>query len=396
MAYINFKEETYVAKKQLTNRRENNDKNLKDIEKDKTILKNYSPYQDYSYKIHKEESFGKVGLEDEENFIVLKDKDIVCAKFINCRFSNIKFEKCNFIGCIFENCEFLGGGVSFDNCSFIKTDSYKKPSLNVNDNFSCYFKGCKIYPKFFNCDLSFAVFQECLIKNSYFKLNDMTSVIIYLSELDTITIEDSNLSGIKVLKTYIKDLDFTDKQKSKLDEKSFFDKIKPRQETKDEYEGIYMTYQTIADKFKDNSLKNNFGEYYFLAKKTQRKTLDLGPKIMSYLYYFTCGYGERPEYALLFSLFVMVSFGFIYLFTGVIIEEVPIGILEGTLSNVSFREFLTYYNDTLNLSVSMFSGVGFVNSKPNTISYNIANIEMIIGILMMGVGIGTLTRKIVR
>lgn len=396
MAYINFKEENHVAMQQLKNRKENNDIILKKIQRDRTYLKDYSPYEKYSYKEFNNEVFGKQGVEDEQNFIKIEKKDIVCSKFTNCKFLNIKFKKCKFIGCTFENCDFLGGGVSFEGCTFVKADASGKPSLNKKDHFSCYFKGCKIYPEFLECDLSYTIFEDCLIKNAFFKKSDMIAVIIYNSELNMVDIQDSNLTGIKVVKTYIVDLEFTDKKRSKFDEKSYFDKIEIREGTKEEYEGVYTVYQSIANKFKENTLNNNFGEYYYLGKKTQRKALGFFPKVWSYLYFFTCGYGERPEYALYFSIVIMILFGFVYLITGIEIEGHNISYLNGSMNTVGLRKFLTYYNETLNLSIGMFAGVGFIKAEPDNISYTIANIEMIIGIVMMGVGIGTLTRKIVR
>ena len=44
----------------------------------------------------------------------------------------------------------------------------------------------------------------------------------------------------------------------------------------------------------------------------------------------------------------------------------------------------------------MFGGIGVDNAKPIQTTYIFANIEILIGIVMMGIGIGTLTRKIVR
>ena len=95
----------------------------------------------------------------------------------------------------------------------------------------------------------------------------MSSLMVINSEFKRIRIEDCDLSGAKIIDTYIIDLDFTDKMKTKFDQKTFFDQIKLREKNRDEYEGIYMTYETIADKFKENSLNNNFGEYYYLEKK---------------------------------------------------------------------------------------------------------------------------------
>ena len=46
--------------------------------------------------------------------------------------------------------------------------------------------------------------------------------------------------------------------------------------------------------------------------------------------------------------------------------------------------------------INMFAGVGVVNCIPGAYGYVIANIEMILGFIMMGIAIGTLTRRFVR
>ena len=46
---------------------------------------------------------------------------------------------------------------------------------------------------------------------------------------------------------------------------------------------LYEIYENIADKFKDNNLKNNFGEYYYLCRNVQRKSLKIVPKFFSYI-----------------------------------------------------------------------------------------------------------------
>ena len=150
-----------------------------------------------------------------------------------------------------------------------------------------------------------------------------------------------------------------------------------------------------ADKFKDNNLTNNFGEYYYLCRKTQRNVLKPIPKISSTLSLLSCGYGERPIYSVYFSLSVILLFSILYLFLGIKLNEEII-----TYSNIakfsSIREFLKYYNESLNLSVGMFAGVGLTEAQPSPRAYMLSNIEMLIGILMMGIGIGALVKKIVR
>ncbi|MBW4863175.1 MAG: pentapeptide repeat-containing protein [Paeniclostridium sp.] len=396
MGYINFKEEVFVAKKQLKKRKHNNNSIISNLGKKKELGENYNPCTKYSYKIFNDEVFGQNSILDEEKFIKIQNKDIVGSKFSNCNFFNITFKECRFIGCIFENCEFGKGGVTFENCSFLKEDSSKSPSLNKYENLSCTFLNCCIYSKFLNCILSFAIFEDCYIKDTNFEQTDMTNIIISKCDLKMIIISDCDLCGCKIVSTYIEDLEFKDKFKSKLDEKSFIDKIPIRYKTREEYEGLYMVYETIADKFKENTLNNNFGEYYYLCKCMQRKTLKFFPKVESYIYFLTCGYGERPEFAVYSSLVIIIFFAFVYLIVGIEIDNKEIIYNINTISKLNFFKFINDFNESLTLSVGAFGGLGTINCKPVTSSYIFLDIEILIGIVMMGLGIGTLTRKVVR
>lgn len=106
MGYINFEEEIYVAKNQLHKRNINN-KNLFDsILRHKNLPETYIPCKQYSFKTFNDETFGKQGVLDEENFSTIENKDIICTKFIGCTFKNLNFKECRFVGCIFENCKF--------------------------------------------------------------------------------------------------------------------------------------------------------------------------------------------------------------------------------------------------------------------------------------------------
>lgn len=395
MAYINFKEEISAAKTQLEKRINNNVKIFGKLSESKDVYKEFNPNDRYSFKENNNLVIGGGHPKKEDEFQEFKDEDIVCAKFVKCRFSNVKFSNCKFIGCYFEECELMGGGVVFQDCIFVKKDKDDKPNLNKEDNFSCEFNHCNIYAKFINCTLEFIIFNKCILKNTNFELSDMSNGIIYDSTLEMIIISDTNLSGTKIVSTYIEDLEFRDKYKTKLDEKTFIDKIKFRKRNRNEYEGIYTVYENIADKFNDNNLKNNFGEYYFLCRKVQRKTLKPMPKIASTLGLVSCGYGERPMYAVYFSLFVIALFSILYLIFGMKVNEEII-----TYDNINkfhnLRKMLTDYNESLNLSVGMFAGVGLNEAQPSPRSYMLSNIEMLIGVLMMGVGIGALVKKIVR
>ena len=130
MTYVNFKEEVFVAKKQLNKRRNNNKKIFEKLLKSRDVYSEYTPNEKYSFKEHKELVLGGGHPKKEDEFEEIKDLDIICAKFIKCKFSNIKFTNCRFIVCYFEDCDFMGGGVVFQNCTFVKKDSYEKPNLN--------------------------------------------------------------------------------------------------------------------------------------------------------------------------------------------------------------------------------------------------------------------------
>ena len=396
MAYINFKEEISVAKTQFEKRINNNKRIFENLLDSKDVYTEYIPNERYSFKEHKDLVIGGGHPKKEDEFQEIKDADIICAKFIKCRFSNIEFTNCRFVGCYFEECEFMGGGVVFQDCIFVKKDSDEKPNLNKNDNFSCEFNHCNIYAKFINCTLEYIIFNKSNLKNTNFELSDMSNGMIFDSNLDMIIISDTDLSGVKIVNTYIEDLEFRDKYKSKLDEKTFIDKIKVKKKTRDEYEGIYTVYENIADKFKDNNLTNNFGEYYYLCRKTQRKVLKPIPKIGSTFGLLTCGYGERPVYAVYFSLIVIFLFSILYLFSGIKVDEEIITYSSNISKVFNIRQLLKDYNESLNLSVGMFAGVGLNEAQPSPRSYMLSNIEMLIGVLMMGVGIGALVKKIVR
>lgn len=395
MAYVNFKEENYKLKIQLEKRKSNNDKYFNYIFKHKEKM-NYSPWEKYSYKNIKDLLLGKLGNLEEENFLIISNKDIICTKFENCTFTNIKFIDCNIIGCKFNDCKFNLGGVIFQNCIFIEEEDIKPPSLNNKINFSCEFYNCQLYCKFLNCDLSYGIFQECTIKNTTFETSFLKSVIMNRNKLDKIVFTDCDLSSFKTHKCYIIDLEFDDKYMTKLDEKTFFDKLLSLKEDKAEYEGMYMTYEIIADKFKENSLNNNFGEYYYWCKRTEFKCTNFIGKIELLIYRFSCGYGERPFNALFMGIILIVLFAIIYLLVGVEIgSEMVVYNLE-TIKNLNLDKFIIDFNESLNLSSGTFLGIGAVNCKPIHQSYLITDLEMLLGVVTMGIGIGTLTRKIVR
>lgn len=62
----------------------------------------------------------------------------------------------------------------------------------------------------------------------------------------------------------------------------------------------------------------------------------------------------------------------------------------------SITEFIAQYSEALNLSISIFVGLGTSNSFPTYSSNIFFDVEMIVGVIMLGIGIGTITRKLIR
>ena len=396
MAYINFKEEKYKGKIQIEKRKNNNEKLYQDIIKHKDSLNGIYPNLKYSFKKIINEYIGKKGILGEENFKEVINEDIVCSKFIDCIFTNVKFKDCKFIGCIFENCNFDEGGVIFENCIFIKEESEKLPSLNRKDNLGCSFYNCNIYAKFLNSDISYAIFEKSKLQNTNIELTNVSNVIMIDCELNKVEVVDSDFRSFKTFDTYMINFEFNDKFLTKFDEKTFFDKIEPRIKDKQEYEGIYEIYENIADEFKDNSLNNSFGEYYYLCKCTQRKSLKLLPKLGSYLNWITCGYGERPLFSIYSSLAIIVIFSFLYLITGIETDSRTILYTFNNISTWKIDILLKDFHEALDLSVALFACVGVINGKPTELGYMLVNIEILIGLVMIGIGSGTLVRRLIR
>jgi ribosomal protein S17E len=396
MPYINFKEEVFKGKEELYKRMENNKKLCSEIKNDKGKII-IQPDEKYSFRIIEHETINNSKTENERYFLEIIDKNIVCTEFIECEFYNIKFKNCIFVACKFIECDFGGGGVIFENCTLVLEEINNVPSLNKKDNLSCTFEKCKLYCKFLSSNINYLIIDGCELKDTSFELTDMSNTIIINSYMKKINLMDVDLSGVKIISTYIEDFEFNDKLTSKLDPKTFFDKIEPKKKTKEEYEGIYTVYETIADKYNENNLKNNFGEYYYLCKNMQRKSLKkILPKIASYIYWFTCGYGERILYPLISSLVIILFFAVMYMILGFSSKQEIIGYWWGIGLPKSINEFLSQVNQCINISVEVFTGLGSDNETPIPSSFIVANAEMIVGVIMIGVGIGTLTRKLVR
>ena len=93
---------------------------------------------------------------------------------------------------------------------------------------------------------------------------------------------------------------------------------------------------------------------------------------------------------------MMFIFGVLYLIFGIKIDEQVISVINGSLYKYNFTDVLEFFKQGLLLSVNLFSGVGANESVTVNFSAAIASVEIIFGVIMMGIGTGTVVRKLVR
>ena len=103
----------------------------------------------------------------------------------------------------------------------------------------------------------------------------------------------------------------------------------------------------------------------------------------------------RVSFLLLF-FWNIVLFAFSYLMVGIDIDGEIVKYNLTSIDSWTLREFIRDFNESFHLSVGMFSGIGVDRTKPTPMAYMVANMEMLIGVIMVGIATGTLTRKIIR
>ena len=70
--------------------------------------------------------------------------------------------------------------------------------------------------------------------------------------------------------------------------------------------------------------------------------------------------------------------------------------ISNNISTLNMSKFIRDYNEALNLSVGIFACVGVNNGNPTELGYMVATFEILIGVVIIGIGTGTLVRKVIR
>lgn len=372
-----------INKKISSYRSDNKDKISEIYGNNKEILNIDEVKSPFTYI--KNKTIGTKSLDSKHIYKSIANKNIDFSKFVACNFNNIKFENCTFFGSEFKNCRFYN--VDFHNCNF--EDEEKIIALFKE---KCEFKSCNFY----TTNIKNIVFEFTKFVEVKFSLSSLRNSIFNKCSIENIIFSDCDLKSMKIIRTDINILAFEDEFTSKVDENTFIDLLKLNNKNKSSYYNIFKTYKSISSVFEKNRLFNYSGEYYYLSKCAERKYLKGLERLKSNVFYYTCGYGERPTFALISSLEIVLIFSIIYMFSGLCVNE---RIIHYNLNILSYLPRKLMYMDLIDcfyFSLVTFTTVGYGDIFPIGYSVLFSCVEMLLGVTMVGVWTATLARKITR
>ena len=322
----------------------------------------------------------------EDKLKIVNGARVEFNDFRNCTFKNIKFKKCTFFGTKFSKCVFEN--IIFEECVFFKDNNiviFNEGSLLKKTSFE-------------KCNIRKSIFKNITFEYMKFLESTLKESIIANGSVLNLKIIDCDCRMFNIVNSNVDKIIFEDEYNTKFDEYTFFDQIIVNQNYKKSYENASKVYREIAVKFEKNNLLDYAGEYYYLSKKAECKSLSGIDRVKSWIYWMLCGYGERPTYALITSVEIILIFAIIYMFTGLIAD--------GSLINYTdlFSNGIVYQPDmyrdffkSLYFSITTFTTVGYGDITPvGEISTMLSGIEMFLGVTMVGIWTATLARKIIR
>ncbi|MGE5343854.1 MAG: ion channel [Candidatus Omnitrophota bacterium] len=153
---------------------------------------------------------------------------------------------------------------------------------------------------------------------------------------------------------------------------------------RDRFDLLINAYGQLEKLFQDHHMINNENEMYFkktsLYHKRDWKSHHRRSSILNFLLHAFCGHGEKPWWALRWIALTILFFAVLFC---------SFGMIEFTTS-----EKPVYFLQSFYFSVVTFTTLGYGDIAPiDGLGQTIAFVEVMIGLLMMGVFIATLIRK---
>jgi uncharacterized protein YjbI with pentapeptide repeats len=346
--------------------------------------------QEYRFARFNGLTMGRNQTGDDKSQALVSSVTFYYCDFDFCGFSNLRFSHCAFVGCNFSECYTLEFASVFEHCRFM---SRFEGESHVEDA-PCMFTNCELSARFIDSDLSMAVVETC---HFYFSTMEKTSVkdAIFLNcSFDTMKVGDCDLRNTKILKPKFIEFQIEDSlQRTKASKHTYLGPIDFNPKEEREVRFAADVYSQFNELFENNKLMDLSGEYFFLTKMTERINLRGLPKFKSFLGMMTCGYGERPSYSLLSALALVLVCGTLYMFFGVSINnEVLVFVPTAEQWFPPAHELILWYH----FSLVTFSTVGYGNVVPVGGSLVVSAVEMVLGVIMVGIWVSTLVRKMVR
>ncbi|WP_394922875.1 pentapeptide repeat-containing protein [uncultured Robinsoniella sp.] len=349
-----------------------------------------------------------------EHKMFVHKNDFWGVDFTNCIFQNIKFTNCRFWGCTFNQCYTTQFGVIFDNCIF--RNSHMKHIGGGNFETiqqSTEFINCSMTSiKFRNCFLDYTFWKSCTLILSTFLECDMNQSIFSDCGFYSVTLNNSNISGMAILHMKNADIEFYGNYpKSEFYQSVYVDlmdyNLKKQSQNKESVEKsekenaaqLAKMYYTLLNCLQSKNSNIDYIEEYryqyhrhrMLAKQTWYL------QVWDRISWAMCGFGEKLNRFVIWFSSTIILFAILYMFSGLQLydKEINYTLFHGT--PVPFTEILKDFGSCLHFSIVTFSTVGYGNITPLTnISTFLCSLQILIGILFVAMFTSIIIKKLIR
>ena len=345
---------------------------------------------EYLFTGFKNRTFGRDNAQSSADYLQVSGVKFYYCEFQNCSFSNITFRDCIFAGCSFKECYSMGRGIMFENCSFMKCI----PGKNSIDDMAAVFEACELSAVFHGCDMTGVMcFNTHFYSTRFIEVNLYDAVFLDCG-FDIVRICDSDLRSAKLINPKVNDFSFEDDNRTtKVNENTFLGIVNFSRKEKMEINSTAEAYRSLSRLFEKNDVVENSSEYFYLFKKTEMYRLTGLSRIKSFLSHIICGYGERPSFSLICAVVLVLVCGTLYMFMGVSYNNEVISFLPGRDGVIPPLGNLAYW---YHFSLVTFTTVGYGNVTPVGGSVIVSGTEMVLGVILTGIWVSTLVRKMTR